>query len=44
MLRAFGVGGSPGEGRVVKEGAAEQDDKMPRQVLCSICRGGLMGL
>ena len=24
--------------------AAEQDDKMPRQVLHSICRGGFMGL
>lgn len=24
--------------------SAEQDDKMPRQVLHSICRGGFMGL
>ena len=33
-----------GRGPCVKEGAAEQDDKMPRQVLHSICRGGFMGL
>lgn len=31
-------------GPCVKEGAAEQDDKMPRQVLHSICRGGFMRL
>lgn len=37
MLRAFGVAASP------LSGAAEQDDKMPRQVLHSICRGGFMG-
>lgn len=43
MLRAFGVAASRRE-PCVKEGAAEQDDKMPRQVLHSICRGGFMGL
>lgn len=48
MLRAFGVAASPLRhfGRVdrVRSRAAEQDDKMPRQVLHSICRGGFMGL
>lgn len=38
MLRAFGVSALP------LSGASEQDDKMPRQVLHSICRGGFMGL
>ena len=39
----FGRGGSAS---AAGEGGArtEQDDKMPRQVLHSICRGGFMGL
>ena len=42
----FGRGGSAsaaGEGGVRKI-TPPNDDKMPRQMLCSICRGGLMGL
>ena len=38
MLRAFDVAALP------SQEPPEQDDKMPRQVLHSICRGGLMGL
>jgi len=48
MLRAFGVAASPlrYSGRVgkVRSRSRQQDDKMPRQVLHSICRGGFMGL
>ena len=49
MLRAFGVAALPSQalwkgGQGAAAAAAEQDDKMPRQVLHSICRGGFMGL
>lgn len=37
MLRAFGVAALPSQEH-------PNDDKMPRQVLHSICRGGFMGL